>query len=123
MTTTPVAMCHRDEPHGAHFHAPDGGRGSLFTCPGIDAEPLAPERDRDQTTTPDWTPEHLFLSDAAAFVVRAYESGTNGKPSPSYYGGMAVWKELTGMNEPEALTFAYSIATAHPPITGVCPPF
>ena len=121
---TRVLRCPKTTVHGPHFWSPTDDTKDMSSCGGIDPTPvLAPERDRPQDDRPDWTPEHLFLSDAAAFVVRAYETGTNGKPSVSYYGAMAVWKELCGMNEPEALTYAYSIATSHPPITGTVPPF
>lgn len=124
MTTLRPLACDDTTPHQPHiWDAVPGATGALVSCPGRDPEPLAPDRDRDQTETSDWTPEVLHLTDAAAIVVRAYQTGPNNRPSPAYYGAMAVWRELTGMDEPTALTWAYSIATLPTPVTGAVIPF
>ena len=111
--TAPSIMCANPDPHTSHFHrlASDHATKDLMLCAGIDPEPLPDDRDRPDEDVIPLEPEHLWLTDAAAIVVRAYQNGPNGSPSSAYYGAVAVWQELTGMSEPEALTYAFSIAT------------
>lgn len=106
------APCGSTEVHPSHW------TDRTTSCPGIDPEPLAPERDRDHGPEFDWTPESLNLSDAAALVVRSHMP-----MSLSYYPHISMWMALTGLEEPEALTYAYSVATLHPAATAVVPPF
>lgn len=129
MTVSPDApsvFCGDTRMHLPHFHREDEA-DPYSICPGSDAEPLAPERDRDQTELPDWTPEYLYLSDVAAFVMLAHRNTTGREQSVTaraqYITVMEVWKILTGLNEPEGLIYAASIATLNPPTTAVVPPF
>lgn len=69
----------------------------------------------------DWTPETLHLSDAAAWIVVCHQSID--KAPTNYRASMNVWERLTGMDEAEALTFAYQIAGAVPAVTAIVPPF
>lgn len=145
-----MSLCERQTPHVPHFFR----RGDwpklmdMESCPGIDSPTitetltdagitednleaallgavLAPEQDRPVTEdTPDWSPDVLHLSDAAALIIRAHQTlHPDRRPSASYAGAMVLWRELTGLDEPEALTYAYQIGTAHPPVTAVLPPF
>lgn len=119
MTTAPQ-RCNRADPHDAHFH--HVGR-LVSSCPGFDPPTL--ERDR-VFDTPDYSPESLHLSHAAAFIVRLWrvqEEGRDGPARAQYLVAMGVWRELCGMDEPEALTWAFQIATSVPAVTAVCPPF
>lgn len=122
--------CTRPDAHSPHFWrsmATSVERESTVSCPGVDlSQGLAPERDRPAGPEFDWTPETLHLSDAAAFVVRlhqAMEAGDGPAAGAMYSIGMHVWRELTSMDEAAALTYAYSIATARPPVTGIIAPF
>ena len=122
---TAPAPCVKTEPHAPHFWRLQGeyGTANMSRCPGIDPEQgLAGERDRPDPEVFDIAPEHLHLTDAAALVVRAYQ-GPDGRPTPAYYGAIAVWQELCGMSEPEALTYAYSVATLPVPAMGTVVPF
>lgn len=111
MTTTPQ-RCPRTDPHSPHFHHVDR---LVSSCPGWDG-PI-PERDRVFDGA-DWTPETLHLSDAAAVVVRLHQAR-----AIQYRAAVALWSELCGQDEADALTFAYQIATASPPVEAVLPPF
>lgn len=120
--TSPARACDDPAPHPAHFYA-DGG---MLSCPGIDPEPLPGEQDRPTGPEFDWTPEVLHLTNAAAIVVRLHQARTDsgsGVLLARYTGAMAVWQELTGMDEPTALTYAYSIATLTTPATATPIPF
>ena len=130
--TTQARACDNILAHPAHFYA-DGG---ILSCPGVDPEPLPGEQDRPNAVVQgetwghldefDWTPEVLHLTNAAAIVVRLHQARTDsgsGVLLARYTGAMAVWQELTGMDEPTALTYAYSIATLTTPATATPIPF
>ena len=68
--------------------------------------------------TPDWSPETLHLSNLAGLVTAAERTGS---PFRAIY--MTCWTTLTGLDEPEALTYAHQIATLYPPVTALIPPF
>lgn len=112
--TTLISRCDRDTTHTAHWHRAAGApRGDLASCPGV-----YPDSTDDTFDVPDLTPETLHLSHAAALVIRAHMD------SPvSYPAFMAMWRELTGLDEPEALTYAYAIGTLMPGVTGTVIPF
>lgn len=122
--------CLRADSHAPHFHYKEGRVGTgIVSCPGVDpAQGLAPERDRPTGPEFDWTPESLHLTMAAAMVVRTHQQ-TERDTAPTevvrgmYRGALAVWSELCGMDQPEALTYAYSIATLVPPVTAAPIPF
>lgn len=125
-----MSLCEKTHPHTPHFYRAGtldtDGPTSLVSCPGIDVEPLAPERDRDATPLPDYSPETLHLTEAAAFIIRLHrnmDNNTSPTARAQYITAMAVWSALTGQDEATALTYAYSIGTAHPPVTAVLPPF
>ena len=111
--TAPSVMCTNPDVHTSHFWRMENAHimGKMMLCAGVDPEPLPDERDRPTNDLIPLEPEYLWLTDAAAIVVRAYQNGPNGGPSSAYYGAVAVWQELCGMSEPEALTYAFSIAT------------
>ena len=128
----PCERADSEVPHAAHDWMTTSGTGLRFytrrvSCPGYH-QTLAPEQDRDQTETPDWTPETLHLSTVAAIVV-AYHRLTTTDPVVAfttrvqYITAISMWRALTGLDEPEALTYAHQIATANPPVTALVPPF
>lgn len=119
--STPI-LCANPDTHTPHFWRWQGDHGThnLNHCPGIDPDYSLPgDRDRPTWDVPDLTPTTLHLTDAAALVVRAFNDG---EPTSAYYGMVAVWQELTGMTEPEALTYAFQIATVVPATEGVVIP-
>lgn len=120
MTTAPQ-RCPRSDPHDAHFHHVDR---LVASCPGYDPPTL--ERDR-VFDSPDWTPETLHLSHAAAVVVRLHQStSTSETDLPDlwrYSAALRVWCELAGQDQATALTFAYQIATSVPAVEALVPPF
>lgn len=68
----------------------------------------------------DWTPVELHLTENAAQIIHAWRDG---QPTHLYNGLMLGWTTLTGLDEPEALTYAFQIATLNPPTTTAVPPF
>lgn len=87
---------------------------------------LAPERDRPAAQEFDWTPEALNLTAPAARLVRLdilREMHDDEWAIRTYNTAMGVWCDLTGMDEASALTYAYGIAHAVPPVMGTVPPF
>lgn len=69
----------------------------------------------------DWTPETLYLTDAAAWIVVCHQQIEDAPTN--YRAAMNVWERLTGMDEAASLTYAYSIATLVPPSVGLIAPF
>lgn len=86
---------------------------------------LAPERDRPERREFDWEPETLNLSEAASFLVKYHRRSAEGGTAYTvrYLSALVMWQALTGLGEAEALTWAYQIADAVPPVMGTAVPF
>lgn len=116
----PARVCTQTTVHPPHWWMMSPAM-ALVSCPGIDGDPLPAD---DSTPEFDWSPEHLYLSDAAAFLVRLHRNEDNATTGRAQYLiGMELWMQLTGLHEPEALTFAYQICSVQPPVMGTVIPF